>query len=152
MFRFPRVMANRSSSGRPGRQGLVHDAGDEHHRCVRPGRLRPSDSGRSRLRRRALGILPSTPAGKIWFTEHYVNKIGVLQIHVAQTFQEVSTPATNSNPYGITVDAANNVWFTENTDSVATHRRVHQSGNPEGVQDPERLDRGHRAHAASHHR
>jgi streptogramin lyase len=31
----------------------------------------------------------------------------------------VATPATNSNPYGITVDASNDVWFTENTDAVA---------------------------------
>jgi len=38
---------------------------------------------------------------------------------VAQSFHEVATPATNSNPYGITVDASNDVWFTENTDAVA---------------------------------
>jgi streptogramin lyase len=57
-------------------------------------------------------------AGKIWFTEHYVNKIASFD-PVSQTFHEVATPATNSNPYGITVDHANNVWFTENTDAVA---------------------------------
>jgi streptogramin lyase len=38
---------------------------------------------------------------------------------VTQSFHEVATPATNSNPYGITVDASNDVWFTENTDAVA---------------------------------
>src|SRR5205823_9040766 len=35
------------------------------------------------------------------------------------TFMEVSTPASNSHPYGIVVDASNNVWFTENNSSVA---------------------------------
>jgi virginiamycin B lyase len=56
--------------------------------------------------------------GKIWFTEHYVNKIASFD-PVTQSFHEVATPATNSNPYGITVDASNDVWFTENTDAVA---------------------------------
>jgi streptogramin lyase len=56
--------------------------------------------------------------GKVWFTEHYVNKIGAFT-PATNTFKEVATPASNSNPYGIAVDAANNVWFTENTDSVA---------------------------------
>src|SRR6266487_991121 len=32
---------------------------------------------------------------------------------------EVTTPASNSQPYGIVVDASNNVWFTENNQSVA---------------------------------
>jgi streptogramin lyase len=47
-----------------------------------------------------------------------VNKIGSFDPK-SQTFGEVATPATNSNPYGIAVDAANNIWFTENNDAVA---------------------------------
>jgi streptogramin lyase len=56
--------------------------------------------------------------GKIWFTEHYTNKIGSFD-PVTHTFLEVSTPSSNSLPYGIVVDASNNVWFTENNSSVA---------------------------------
>ena len=56
--------------------------------------------------------------GRIWFTERYTNKIGSFD-PVSQTFMEVSTPSPNSNPYGIVVDASNNVWFTENNSSVA---------------------------------
>src|SRR5258708_28262943 len=55
--------------------------------------------------------------GKIWFTEHYVNKIAAFD-PATQTFTEVTTPA-NSQPYGITVDINNNIWFTENNPSVA---------------------------------
>jgi streptogramin lyase len=32
---------------------------------------------------------------------------------------EVSTPASNSQPYGIVRDSSNNIWFTENNSSVA---------------------------------
>jgi hypothetical protein len=55
---------------------------------------------------------------KIWFTEHFTNKIGRFD-PVSQTFMEVPTPASNSQPYGIVVDASNNAWFTENNSSVA---------------------------------
>ena len=57
--------------------------------------------------------------GKIWVTEHFANKIAEFD-PATQTFvKEIATPATDSNPYGITVDAANNVWFTENNGAVA---------------------------------
>ena len=57
--------------------------------------------------------------GKLWITEHYVNQIAEFD-PITQTFvQEVPTPATNSQPYGITVDTSNNIWFTENNSSVA---------------------------------
>src|SRR5260370_7537385 len=51
--------------------------------------------------------------GKIWFTEHYSNKIGELDPST-QTITEISTPASNSQPYGIVVDASNNISFTDN--------------------------------------
>ncbi|HEV2583902.1 MAG TPA: hypothetical protein VGT44_23815, partial [Ktedonobacteraceae bacterium] len=35
------------------------------------------------------------------------------------TFKEFPTPSANSQPYGITVDSHNNVWFAENNSSVA---------------------------------
>jgi virginiamycin B lyase len=56
--------------------------------------------------------------GKIWFTEHYTNKIGEFDPST-QTITEFSTPASNSQPYGIAVDASNNIWFTENNSAVA---------------------------------
>ncbi len=57
--------------------------------------------------------------GKLWITEHYVNKIAEFDPSTGTFINEVSTPATNSQPYGITVDAGNNIWFTENNSSVA---------------------------------
>jgi streptogramin lyase len=61
--------------------------------------------------------------GKIWITEHFGNKIAEFDPTAnngAGTFlQEVATPATNSQPYGITIDIYNNIWFTENNSSVA---------------------------------
>src|SRR5262249_14725360 len=66
--------------------------------------------------------------GTIWFTEHYVNKIGSFTPGT-QTFFEVATPAANSQPYGITVDASDNIWFTENTDSVALIGEYTTQGN-----------------------
>jgi len=61
--------------------------------------------------------------GKLWITEHYVNQIAefdpTAKNGAGAFLQEVPTPATNSQPYGITVDASNNIWFTENNSSVA---------------------------------
>ena len=61
--------------------------------------------------------------GELWITEHYVNKIAefdpTANNGAGAFLQEVPTPATNSQPYGITVDANNNIWFTENNSSVA---------------------------------
>jgi hypothetical protein len=66
--------------------------------------------------------------GKIWFTEHYGNKIGSFD-PTSQTFQEIATPAPNSQPYGITVDASDNIWFTENPDTVALIGEYTHDGN-----------------------
>src|SRR5207237_9290661 len=52
------------------------------------------------------------------FTEHYTNKIRRFDPN-PQTFREISTPASNSQHYGISVDGSNNIWFTENNSSVA---------------------------------
>jgi streptogramin lyase len=66
--------------------------------------------------------------GKLWITEHYVNKIAEFDPNAPNPNSynglgafvgEVQTPATNSQPYGITVDANNNIWFTENNSAVA---------------------------------
>src|SRR5260370_100178 len=61
--------------------------------------------------------------GKLWITEHFVNRIAEFDPTantVAWAFRlEVATPASNSQPYGITVDASNNIWFTANNSSVA---------------------------------
>jgi streptogramin lyase len=57
--------------------------------------------------------------GKIWISEHFVNKIAEFDPLSSQFINEVSTPAANSDPYGITVDSSNDIWFTENNSSVA---------------------------------
>src|SRR2546421_2041817 len=57
--------------------------------------------------------------GKLWITEHFINKIAEFDPSIDKFINEVSTPATNSEPYGITVDSSNNIWFTENNSSVA---------------------------------
>lgn len=57
--------------------------------------------------------------GKLWITEHFVNKIAEFDPTSDTFVGEYATPATNSQPYGIIVDASNNIWFTENNSSVA---------------------------------
>jgi streptogramin lyase len=57
--------------------------------------------------------------GKIWISEHFVNKIAEFDPLSSQFINEVPTPAANSDPYGITVDSSNDIWFTENNSSVA---------------------------------
>jgi len=66
--------------------------------------------------------------GKMWITEHFVNKIAEFDPNAPNPNSynglgafvgEVQTPATNSQPYGITVDTNNNIWFTENNSAVA---------------------------------
>jgi len=52
--------------------------------------------------------------GKLWITEHFVNKVAEFDPSTDTFINELATPAASSNPYGITVDANNNVWFTEN--------------------------------------
>ena len=58
-------------------------------------------------------------SGKIWITEHFVNKIAEFDPTTGTFVGEIATPATNSNPYGITVDENNTIWFTENNSAVA---------------------------------
>ncbi len=57
--------------------------------------------------------------GKLWITEHFINRIAEFDPTTGAFVGEYATPATNSNPYGITVDASNNIWFTENNSAVA---------------------------------
>jgi streptogramin lyase len=57
--------------------------------------------------------------GKLWITEHFVNKIAEFDPTTDTFVAEYATPATNSQPYGITVDASNTIWFTENNSAVA---------------------------------
>jgi streptogramin lyase len=57
--------------------------------------------------------------GKLWITEHYVNKIAEFDPTTDTFINEVSTPVINSQPYGITVDASNDIWFMENNSAVA---------------------------------
>ncbi|HYT42054.1 MAG TPA: hypothetical protein VEP90_06895 [Methylomirabilota bacterium] len=57
--------------------------------------------------------------GKLWISEHFVNKIAEFDTSTDQVITEISTPAANSQPYGITVDSTNDIWFTENNSSVA---------------------------------
>src|SRR5437764_11478646 len=56
--------------------------------------------------------------GKLWITEHFVNKVAEFD-PLTRGFTEYATAATNSQPYGIAVDSANNIWFTENNSAVA---------------------------------
>jgi len=63
------------------------------------------------------GTLPSTIRAKSGYGT-FTNQIGRFD-PATHTFMEVPTSAPNSQPYGIVVDASNNVWFTENNPSVA---------------------------------
>jgi streptogramin lyase len=67
-------------------------------------------------------------SGKIWITEHFVNKIAEFDPTTGTFVGEYATPATNSDPYGITVDASNNIWFTENNSSVALIGEITATG------------------------
>ncbi len=63
------------------------------------------------------------PNGQNWVTivslpTGYGQPIFVAVDHTGK-FHEVATPASNSQPYGITVDTSDNIWFTENPDTVA---------------------------------
>jgi streptogramin lyase len=70
--------------------------------------------------------------GKLWITEHYANKVAEFDPTTDTFVKEYSTAASNSEPYGITVDAANNIWFTENNSSVAKIAEITAAG---GVQE-----------------
>ena len=52
--------------------------------------------------------------GKLWITEHFVNKVAEFDPSTSTFVQELTTQSSASQPYGITVDASNDVWFTEN--------------------------------------
>jgi streptogramin lyase len=52
--------------------------------------------------------------GKLWITEHFVNKVAEFDPSQGAFVQELTTQSSASQPYGITVDATNNIWFTEN--------------------------------------
>jgi len=76
-------------------------------------------------------------SGKLWITEHFVNKIAEFDPNAPNPNSstglgafvgEVQTPATNSNPYGITVDASYNIWFTENNSAVALIGEITTTG------------------------
>src|SRR6266487_671963 len=76
-------------------------------------------------------------SGKFWITEHFVNKIAEFDPNAPNPNSstglgafvgEVQTPATNSNPYGITVDASYNIWFTENNSAVALIGEITTTG------------------------
>ncbi len=66
--------------------------------------------------------------GKLWITEHYANKVAEFDPTTDTFVKEYATAASNSQPYGITVDAANNMWFTENNSSVAKIGEVTSAG------------------------
>ena len=66
--------------------------------------------------------------GKLWITEHFVNKVAEFDPMTGTFVNEYATTASNSQPYGITVDAANNIWFTENNSSVAKIGEVTSAG------------------------
>jgi streptogramin lyase len=65
--------------------------------------------------------------GKLWITEHFVNKVAEFD-PATSTFTEYATAASNSQPYGITVDTYNNIWFTENNSAVAKIGEVTAAG------------------------
>jgi len=66
--------------------------------------------------------------GKLWITEHYVNQVAEFDPTTDTFVKEYATAASNSLPYGITVDATNNIWFTENNSSVAKIGEVTSAG------------------------
>src|SRR5205823_4806177 len=51
------------------------------------------------------------PAGNLWFTEYYGNKIG--RITTTGAIAEFPLPADLSDPDGITAGPDGNLWFTE---------------------------------------
>jgi streptogramin lyase len=66
--------------------------------------------------------------GKLWITEHFVNKVAEFDPASGTFVTEYATAASGSQPYGITVDAADNIWFTENNSSVAKIGEVTATG------------------------
>ena len=52
--------------------------------------------------------------GKLWISEHFVNKVAEFDPSQGAFVQELTTQSSASQPYGITVDISNNIWFTEN--------------------------------------
>ena len=51
--------------------------------------------------------------GRIWFTEHLANKIGVLDLRTG-AITEFAIPTPNSMPFGVAVDYARDiVYFAE---------------------------------------
>ena len=48
----------------------------------------------------------------VWFTEINAHQIGRFD-PVTETFSEEPTPTPDSMPYGLAIDADDNVWFTE---------------------------------------
>src|SRR5215467_6535872 len=52
--------------------------------------------------------------GKLWITEHFVNKVAEFDPTTSSFVKELTTQSSASQPYGITVDTSNNIWFTEN--------------------------------------
>jgi streptogramin lyase len=66
--------------------------------------------------------------GELWITEHYGNKVAEFDPTTDTFVKEYATAASNSQPYGITVDIGNNIWFTENNSSVAKIAEVTSTG------------------------
>jgi len=56
-------------------------------------------------------------SGNLWFIEFEANCIGFFNAHT-HTFVENPIPTPDSNPYGITRDPLENIWFTENNEGI----------------------------------
>ena len=74
--------------------------------------------------------MPGCDLGPTCASGTFPGKIGEFNPATHQ-FKEIATTASNSQPYGITVDRANNVWFTENNPNVAKIGEYTASGHLE---------------------